>query len=413
MRADRLETGWVTVFAWQATVSSIFYLVSSEIQGLWILNYPEYNAKRWHATLLMWAVLILNFSINVFAIRILPVIQLIGGIFHVTFFVILVVPLILLAPRSTPEFVFMEVLNEGGYDSNGISWCIGLLTVTYAFLGRFLKARPLLRNVLMFPRLRRRNPYERRSSQCSNRDSQDTCPDHTNQRRSFIRIHASRSLLYWRCYRRPQYSNRLPHHSDLLPSNRICASRIGNDVPYHHHWSNLQSGRRSLRFPPYMGFRSRWRSSLLHILCQGNSSVYIFHQFLLTHLQDRPHIPRPVPSNRPSLRNRNNSLPNQHRKHHSLNRHPGHHHFLPLHLLHHPYFPARPQAPHRPSLHYLRPLDPGPLGPFHQPLRHRIWHLHRHLCPLPDGAAGHARKYELLRAGAWGLTDFAERGLVR
>lgn len=61
--------------------------------------------------------------------------QLIGGIFHVSFFVMIVVPLILLAPRSTPEFVFTGVVNDSGYASNGLSWCIGLLTVTYCFLG--------------------------------------------------------------------------------------------------------------------------------------------------------------------------------------------------------------------------------------------------------------------------------------
>ena len=52
------------------------------------------------------------------------------------FFVILVVPLLILAPRSTPDFVFAQIMNEGGWESNGISWCLGLLTVTYCFLGR-------------------------------------------------------------------------------------------------------------------------------------------------------------------------------------------------------------------------------------------------------------------------------------
>ena len=79
--------------------------------------------------------LLINFGINVYGIRLLPTLQMIGGIFHVAFFVILVVPLVLLSPRSTPEFVFTEILNEGGWKNNGISWCLGLLTVTFPFLG--------------------------------------------------------------------------------------------------------------------------------------------------------------------------------------------------------------------------------------------------------------------------------------
>ena len=83
----------------------------------------------------MWAVMCLSFGVNVYGIKALPLIQLFGGIMHVTFFVALIVPLVLLAPRSTPQFVFTELLNEGGWESNGVSWCLGMLTVTYCFLG--------------------------------------------------------------------------------------------------------------------------------------------------------------------------------------------------------------------------------------------------------------------------------------
>lgn len=130
-----ISTGWITVFAWQAAATSICFLVATQIQGLIVLNYPNYVFERWHGTLLMWAVMIITFGVNVYAIKILPALQLVGGIFHVTFFVAIVVPLVLLSPRSTPQFVFTELLNKGGWESDGISWCIGLLSVTYCFLG--------------------------------------------------------------------------------------------------------------------------------------------------------------------------------------------------------------------------------------------------------------------------------------
>jgi L-asparagine transporter-like permease len=83
----------------------------------------------------MWAVMVLSFAANVYAIKILPLIQLFGGIMHVVFFIALIVPLVLLSPRSTPQFVFTELLNQGGWRSDGISWCLGMLTVTYCFIG--------------------------------------------------------------------------------------------------------------------------------------------------------------------------------------------------------------------------------------------------------------------------------------
>jgi choline transport protein len=123
------------VFAWQTAVTSVIFLVATQIQGVVVLNYPNYEYQRWHGTLLAWAVMIFSFAVNVYWIKILPLIQLVGGICHVTFFIALIIPLVLLSPRSTAEFVFTEHLNKGGW-SDGLSWCIGLLTVTYCFLGK-------------------------------------------------------------------------------------------------------------------------------------------------------------------------------------------------------------------------------------------------------------------------------------
>lgn len=136
-----LSLGWITVFAWQATATSVTYLTATQIQGLIILNYDTYEPQRWHGTLLMWAVLAIFIVTNIWGIRLLPSIELMGGIFHVALFIIIVVALVTLAPRSTPEFVFTEFINEGGWANDGVSWCIGLLTVVYCFVGKFTMTR--------------------------------------------------------------------------------------------------------------------------------------------------------------------------------------------------------------------------------------------------------------------------------
>lgn len=77
--------GWITVFAWQAAVASVCFQVATQFQALIIFNHPEYDIQRWHGALLMWAVMLFSFAINVYAIKILPVIQLIGGICRKSF----------------------------------------------------------------------------------------------------------------------------------------------------------------------------------------------------------------------------------------------------------------------------------------------------------------------------------------
>ncbi|KAK3068899.1 hypothetical protein LTR53_013177 [Teratosphaeriaceae sp. CCFEE 6253] len=127
--------GWITVFAWQATATSVVYLTSTQIQGLMILNNGGYIPQRWHGTLLMWAVVAVLCAVNVWGIRLLPVVELISGVCHVLLFVVLLVVLVVLAPHSTAKFVFTGSANGGGWASDGVSWCIGLLTVVYCFVG--------------------------------------------------------------------------------------------------------------------------------------------------------------------------------------------------------------------------------------------------------------------------------------
>ncbi|KAJ5166315.1 uncharacterized protein N7482_005096 [Penicillium canariense] len=128
--------GWITVFGWQATTTSICYLVAAQIQSMVLLNNPSYVPRQWHGTLIMWAIIGLSALVNIYGIKIMPALQMLGGIMHITFFIVLVIPIILLARRSTPQFVFTELLTaEEGWQSHGIAWCLGMLTVTYAFLG--------------------------------------------------------------------------------------------------------------------------------------------------------------------------------------------------------------------------------------------------------------------------------------
>jgi hypothetical protein len=128
--------GWITVFGWQAATTSICYLVAMQIQGMVMLNNPSYVFEKWHGTLIMWVIMGMSSLVNIYGIKIVPTLQMIGGIMHIIFFIAIIVPVILLARRSTAEFVFTELLiSEGGWQSGGVAWCLGMLTVTYCFLG--------------------------------------------------------------------------------------------------------------------------------------------------------------------------------------------------------------------------------------------------------------------------------------
>ena len=106
------------------------------VQGLIILNVETYEPLRWQGTLLYWAVLLVAAAVNILGIRFFPHIETVAFIFHICFFFVLLVPLVYLSPQSSAAFVFADFENAGGWSSNGVSWCIGLLTSAWSFVGR-------------------------------------------------------------------------------------------------------------------------------------------------------------------------------------------------------------------------------------------------------------------------------------
>jgi len=109
------------------------------------LNYESYVPQRWHGTLLMWAYMGIPVLCNIYARKTLKAIEIAGGVLYVCFFIITVVTLVTMAPKSTAEFVFTEsFFGRSGWESEGIQWCIGLLSITSVLTGES-KAIGLLR----------------------------------------------------------------------------------------------------------------------------------------------------------------------------------------------------------------------------------------------------------------------------
>ncbi|KAI9843986.1 MAG: hypothetical protein M1838_002392 [Thelocarpon superellum] len=126
--------GWISILGWQAVTASVVFLGATQIQGLLVLNYESYVFERWHGTLLYTAIILLSVSVNVIGIKILPHIESVILILHFAFYFILLVPLVYLSRQSSSEFVWTQFMNNGGWDNDGVSWCIGLMSATYPFI---------------------------------------------------------------------------------------------------------------------------------------------------------------------------------------------------------------------------------------------------------------------------------------
>ncbi|KAI4698019.1 uncharacterized protein J4E84_001153 [Alternaria hordeiaustralica] len=129
-------SGWICIFAWQTFTAAAPFLGATMIQGLVVLNYPSYSYERWHGTLIYCAFLGLAALVNVFAIRIMPLILHATFALHVGFWIVLIIVICVISPSKNPaEFVFTTFINESGWSSDGVAFSIGLLSSTYVLAG--------------------------------------------------------------------------------------------------------------------------------------------------------------------------------------------------------------------------------------------------------------------------------------
>jgi amino acid transporter len=105
------------------------------IQGLLILDNPNYVPKPWQGTLLVIAIVAFCIIFNTFLAKRLPMVEGMVLIIHILGFFAVLVPLWVLAPRSSPKEVFTEFSNFGGWSSTGLAFMVGLLAPVYTLIG--------------------------------------------------------------------------------------------------------------------------------------------------------------------------------------------------------------------------------------------------------------------------------------
>ncbi|KAI0156447.1 putative GABA permease [Xylariaceae sp. FL1272] len=130
-------TGWLTITGWQALVASGGFVTGTLIQGLIVLTHPEYlpNMQNWHGTLLFWAVILGSYAINAAVGSVLAKFEGLVLVLHILGFFATVLPLVLLSQHVTAKDVFDTWLNLGGWQTQGLSFSVGILGNVFAFLG--------------------------------------------------------------------------------------------------------------------------------------------------------------------------------------------------------------------------------------------------------------------------------------
>ena len=108
-----------------------------------ILNHPTYNPEPWQSTLLSWFVIAVCVFVNTAVSKWLPKIEGFILIFHILGFFTVLITVVYMAPHGTAESVFLTSLNEGGWSTQGLSYCVGFIGNVATFVGKSGNRRDL------------------------------------------------------------------------------------------------------------------------------------------------------------------------------------------------------------------------------------------------------------------------------
>ena len=130
------HSGWMSTLSWQAGNASGSFLTGTIIQALLVINYDTYNPKPYQGTLLVFAMVLVLYVVNIWGASWWPKIQNGLMVLHILGFLIVIIVLWVCAPHQSAKAVFTGFTNEGGWSTMGLSIMVGQITAIYALLGR-------------------------------------------------------------------------------------------------------------------------------------------------------------------------------------------------------------------------------------------------------------------------------------
>nr|XP_001397915.2 choline transport protein [Aspergillus niger CBS 513.88] len=128
-------TGWLIVIGWLGAFASTCYLSASQILGLVVLNHSSYTPEPWQTMLLFWAIVAFAVFVNVVTSTLLPKFEGLVLILHVFGFFGIIIPLVYLGDHNPASEVFGQFANDGGFQTQGLAFMVGMIGNMFAFTG--------------------------------------------------------------------------------------------------------------------------------------------------------------------------------------------------------------------------------------------------------------------------------------
>ncbi|KAK1853742.1 choline transport protein [Colletotrichum chrysophilum] len=128
--------GWLNYCGWVLTHAACCAIVATLTLALVNLCQPEFDVTtRWQLFLVYLAMVFGCCLINLFGLRGIPTLELVGCWATVFVFVAYTIALLVKAPKATPHSVFVQTNNDTGYSSTGFAILLGLFNSFSTLMG--------------------------------------------------------------------------------------------------------------------------------------------------------------------------------------------------------------------------------------------------------------------------------------
>ncbi|KAK8066815.1 hypothetical protein PG997_013562 [Apiospora hydei] len=127
--------GWATWFGYVALLASIANSVVIQLEALIAFNHPNYVPGGWHTSVMVIGLCVGEGLLNMFAFKLVPWVEMTGGVLHVAMFIVFIILFPVMGTRHNSDILFLDSTASGWVDKPGVSWNLGMITLTWALTG--------------------------------------------------------------------------------------------------------------------------------------------------------------------------------------------------------------------------------------------------------------------------------------
>jgi choline transport protein len=138
------SAGWMSTLGWLASTASSCFVCATLIQAMVEVYNVDFVFVNWKYTLIGIAVMVITIFFNTWGAPVLPMIETISLVGHLLGFLVVIIPVWVMAPKNSASDVFLHFEDNGGWGNLGAACCVSTVSVLYCNLVRTRSGMRLL-----------------------------------------------------------------------------------------------------------------------------------------------------------------------------------------------------------------------------------------------------------------------------